>query len=124
MTNQDNQTQFSYEKPLFEAPPPLPVQPDVISIPWYKQPKYWLLFGVAVVILLLVALTLLSRPQVSTQQPTEEVMASPSPTAVGPLEARINQLRTDLQAADPSKQDLPFPPVDMKLQLSTPKVTN
>lgn len=123
MTDQDNQTQFTFEEPLFEAPPSLPKEPDAPLKAWYKRPQTLIILGVSTLGLLLFALYVASRPQQQSGNEILNLQASPSPTALSPLEQRVNQLKTELQAADPSKQELPFPPVDMELELASPKST-
>lgn len=121
MHERSNQTQFTFEEPLFEAPPEVPTEPTAPQPPWYKRPRNLILGGGAVFLLLIVSLTMLSRPVV--QQQLTDLTASPTPTpaARGPYDQRLQELQTELQAADPTRQDLPFPPVNMELQLASPR---
>jgi hypothetical protein len=53
-----------------------------------------------------------------------EVSPSPSPVVSqvsDPLKEKIIQLKTELETADPNLQEYPFPPVNLQLQVVTPR---
>lgn len=114
-----NQTHFAEEEPLFEESS-LPVDPNAPIVPRKKKsPLALILIGaglIVIVILFLIVIMLLMPVQML---PTK-AKPSPTPTVkkdVSALEQRINELDVDLKQADPSKLDLPFPPVNMELEL-------
>lgn len=77
-------------------------------------PFYVLIGGSAVFALLLfVWLNLISRPA-----PEEAVLVrEQTQVDLGPLQTRIYQLRQELRDSDPTKQQLPFPLVDLTLSI-------
>lgn len=117
MTEEGNQTHFAYEEPLFEQPPTVPSdEPVKPPVPWYKK-KLVLVGIIGGVLFLLLLLLILMQPR---RQEPEDSKATPTPSPVanfGPLEARVIELQQELEAADPAKQDLPFPPVNMEMRI-------
>lgn len=123
-----NQTNFSYEKPLFEKPSEF--QPEVDESapkkPWFRTRKgiVILVVGVLVVLFLLIAVLAIFAPEDMT--PGQETpLVTPSPQVVlSPTQQRIKDLQEELEAADPAKQEFPFPPVDMEMKLPDPNQRN
>lgn len=118
-----NQTQFSYEKPLFEQPTSVIAEPEVEAVvlpekkPWYKKPKMLLMIVGAVFLVLLVSLVIILR---SVPRNMQTIEPSPTPSSVsqsGPFEYKIKALQEELQNADPAKQDLTFPLVNMEIMI-------
>jgi hypothetical protein len=120
-----DQTQFAQEEPLFEktaevvlppAPAPTPTPSDVPP----KKSKMLLfvagglIFFIFIIGVILLAVFTRSKTPASDidEQETEEEQQM-----LGPFMQRLNELESQLQAADPSKEELPFPPIDMEIRL-------
>ena len=117
-----DQIRFGWEKPLFEKNqvstlPRTQSNPPSAPSKWYQKPLVLAALALCAVLFLLVMVLLLLR---QPEQPTVVNEPSPSPIAnpiADPLKQRIIELRNDLQTADPTRQEYPFPPVSMDLQL-------
>lgn len=115
----ENQTLFNEERPLSQD---IYIPPEEIVVEakptFIKTRKGKLLIaGVAVVgVLSILLLLLLPRNRVA---PTVEPTPSPSsaPITGSAMQQRIDDLEAELQAADPADAILPFPAVDMELEL-------
>lgn len=117
-----DQTAFTFSEPLFESPPSLPqAPPEPGHKPWYLQPKALVVIGLLLFTAVIMALTLMLQ----SSQSLVETSPSPSPSALPrqltQLEQRISEARIQLQAADPTKQEFPFPPVDMGITVAVPR---
>lgn len=121
-THFENQTQFSAEEPFFENPGQVPVGEVVVKerVPLLKRRKSMiaLLSVVAVSSLLL----LYGYAQYVTWQrrlgtPEEIMVPTPAPLAPSELSAQAQSLRAELKLADPVKQELLFPQIDLSLRL-------
>lgn len=79
--------------------------------------------GIVLVILLvlLVGIAAMSR-RPSTVKPSVQPSATPTSVSQTEMEKRVTELQKQLESADPTKQDLVFPPVDMQIRLD--KKTN
>jgi hypothetical protein len=115
-----DQTRFSAEKPLFESSA-YPSQPAAVTAPpstrWYQKPLVLVAMAFAALMLLLVVLLIMLKP---AKLMIEEPLPSSSPVispVTDPLREKILQLRKELESADPSRQELPFPPVNLELRL-------
>lgn len=113
---QQDQTLFSSTQPLFDAQ--LNVADQSEQVP-SKKPKKIVVLGIVVglaFIFILVMLAILTaKPKRAVNQESEP---SPTPTAdlvTDPVFDRLNQLKDDLDHADPTNRDLPFPPVNMQI---------
>ncbi len=129
-----NQTQFSQEEPYLEPhgehePKPLdPKTPDLKdqAAPPQKAPlsmQMKILIGASAVLIVLVLVLLITSRNGSTQQTVEpEPTITPStiPAAANPLLNRVDSLKAAHDTADPSENDLSFPPVSMDLRLDPP----
>lgn len=118
-----NQTQFSFEEPIFENQASYseekPVDENLDKKKGKK--KRLILVGIGIFIVLLSLIILLAR---NGNGMIEEIIEPPMqevPRELSPLQLRIEDARELLELADPSKQDLAFPPVDLNLRLD-PKV--
>lgn len=115
-----NQTQFSFEEPIFEntAVYADETQKDARQdAP--KSKKKLLIFGLVgciILVLLIVGLFALRGRNNTSQETTEEAVTIPT-QELGPLQQRIQDARDLLNASDPTKQDLSFPPVDLNIRL-------
>lgn len=115
-----DQTQFSAEEPLYEAVslPTKPVadEPAIKPKGLSKQQLILIAVGLVAVLILIITLaaSMMTRPEVSKEiEPTQ----STTPQQSDALQQRIDTLRTQVQAADPSLDALPLPPVDLELRL-------
>ncbi|MBU0974907.1 hypothetical protein KKD03_04370 [Patescibacteria group bacterium] len=116
---QTNQTEFSYEEPIFSGlNVDLPVEPKQVEPLTNKSKKKKLIIIGAVVfflaIILLIVIIKSKKPQVEIVGEEEFEIITRD---LGPFEERIRNARIDLEIADPSNQDLTFPPVDMELRI-------
>ncbi len=114
-----NQTQFSFEEPIFQD---AQVYVDE-TLPLEEKPnnkKKFLIIGIGVfvfiLILLVIVITLIKGKgkEVEPEALKREIEASKE---LDPIEERVEDARVLLDLADPTKQDLSFPPVDLKIRL-------
>lgn len=114
-----NQTQFSFEEPIFENSA-VYVEEKPVEEPTEKPQNKKKIIGIAIVGIVLILISVIVLIS-SMRNKTEEVIET-EPEAVvtkelGPLQKRIEDARELLDLADPSKQDLAFPPVNMGIRL-------
>ena len=112
-----NQTQFSFEEPIFENQAVYAEEKPEDTKPQSKK-KLFVVFGVIGFFVLLLLLIIVVR--MSRNGQIEEIIDEPDTQVsqeLGPLEQRIKDARELLNLADPAKQDLAFPPIDMDLRL-------
>ncbi len=114
-----NQTQFSFEEPIFEEKSVyIDEKPVDEQTEKPKSKKKIVVIAVVGIVLILVSLIVVvagmrkGPSEVSEEEP-EVIVAK----ELGPLQKRIEDARELLDLADPSKQDLAFPPVNMGLRL-------
>ena len=114
-----NQTSFSEEEPLLEKPADydekLANRKKFFKTKQEKLLKI-LIFLFSFFLILIIALYFVfKKPKpVEIEKPTEKVEQVQS---LDPLRKRIKVLSEDLNEADPTKQELPFPPVDLKIRI-------
>lgn len=117
---QSNQTHFAEEEPIFEETS-LPKSATRPGEEKAVKPGISPAVIVLTVLLIMMALgvaTLFFLPQSTPQVVVQEPSPTPSPIAQETgIQDRLSELNTDLQSADPTKLNLPFPPVDMKLSI-------
>ena len=115
-----DQTQFGSEGVFFEANKPAPLDPNL------PKPKFWqsaqgrivlAVLTILAVILVLISFAALLQPQAATTTETEEDVAVTEAMDLGPLGEKAKALRTQLRAADPSKELDPQPPINIELRL-------
>jgi hypothetical protein len=118
-----DQTQFAAEEPLFEQPvkieAPQPTEAPKVEPSSKKSTKRiaivgGLLFFILLIIILLAAA--LRKPSAPTEEEAE-FTSEEEQRIMGPFSQRISELENQLELADPSQEDLPFPPVDMEIKL-------
>lgn len=115
-----NQTQFSFEEPFFEDVT-VPVDPKqaAAEAPSQKGSKKLLivigLSGFLVLIFGVLVLVYFSRGKQIDEQQEEKLVEQT--TTSNPFQERITTAREELKDADPTKQDLSYPPIDMVLRL-------
>jgi hypothetical protein len=124
---ESNQTKFSYEKPFFEEIAPLPTEdspsPEPMQqkgiIGWIRTHTVLAAVGVTLLVLLLVLLVLaaLFSPR-NTMVPTDtNEVVTDTPKQLSPLEQKVQNLKSELNQADPTRGQEPFPPVDLDIRL-------
>ena len=118
-----NQTQFGSDAPIMATP--VVIEPPTASKEkppfWQKMPK-WLIGLVIVLIVFIVGVWLVALTQRSA--PTSEEVVSETETPerqLTPLEERLETARELLRQANPTVQELPFPPVDTTLRIDKPR---
>lgn len=122
MTEQEqriNQTQFSFEEPIFEdqavymgeTPEEKEVKP--------KSKRNLIFIGIVgfILFLLLIVVLLFASRNNKTDEVIEDENIVVVTKEMGPLQKRIEDARELLDTADPTKQDLSFPPLDMDIRL-------
>ncbi len=115
-----NQTQFSFEEPIFEDKA-VYMEEKPAEEPTEKpksKKKLLIITAVAGIVLILVAILLIiigmrNGNGAVTEEEPEVIVAE----ELGPLQRRIEDARELLDLADPTKQDLAFPPVNMGVRL-------
>lgn len=114
-----DQTHFSSVEPLMEKMSlPINGKPVIVES---KPKKPWVKWAAIGGVIAMVLIILLSVFMPRRKPAIQEAKASPSPTPTVELsekERRIQELKEDLQAADPSKMDLTFPPVQMDISVT------
>jgi|GEM_PF-1737337 len=121
-----NQTQFSAEEPLFENPPSFVEEKDPALVAAEQKKnaktKKFLIAGVIVFVGLIVVSALLMKPQQRRSLLTGQAPETQTQTQArtDELKKRLDEVNQDFQAADPSKSDLPIPPVEMNIYIDQP----
>ncbi len=120
MTNDElNQTQFMAEEQIFadnNVMMPDPVV-EVKEKPSKKsKKKIAIIVGLVIFFLLLILLLLLKMKKKPIKQ-TEDLVKEVVNEELTPMQEKIKDLQDDLEVADPSNQNLTFPPVDLELRL-------
>lgn len=116
-----NQTQFSYEEPYRETPTAHQSDDEVVKKPTSKLGKLLMIVGGIFAVLLMALVLLGRRPAVTQQSPFQQpVIVTPAPQETNPLADRVERLEKELQDADPVKQTLLFPPVELNIRLDPP----
>ncbi len=123
MNENINQTQFFEEGPLLQPESSL-IPPEVAPIPetpWYKKPVVVIVGLLVLLMALLLAAALILRPR---EMMSDILQTEPSPSPVtqsDPLQAKVKALQKELLDADPAKQELPFPAVNLELKIPDDK---
>ena len=121
--NFQDQTVFSANQPLYDqvASDPLLEQQEADLKP-NKKRKVIIVSIVAflLVIIALILLVLFSSNSSQIDNPTASVLPSPSANTNQEGDVvfdRLKQIKSDLDEAEPNDQTLPFPPVNMEINL-------
>jgi hypothetical protein len=118
-----NQTQFSSEEPLYEkVASPLADTPaeqeHQAKLEKQRKRVMFMVISASVVLFFIVgALVLLVPKRMPIQR---QARTTPSPKTQAQktdLDLKLDQVELNLKNSDPSKIDLPFPPVDMGITL-------
>lgn len=122
-----NQTQFMGEEPLLSrptSPPPAIPQPENLpeeeKVSFFRSRKGRLLLAGGVILILLmgvVSILVLGNKKTPTQRIAEEMEEAVN-REISPLQEKIDLLKIQLEGADPTKQSLAFPPVDLDLEIT------
>lgn len=125
-----NQTQFSFEEPMRETGRPnFPEKKSVIDESNQsdkknkKLPMFLLFAGIGLLLVVLGVAAIFMQPRQTNQVVTEqeEKPTSGKPVVRDPILTRLDNASVELKNADPAKQDLVFPPVNMNIQLDKEK---
>lgn len=118
----ENQTQFNLEEPLYEDVRVVEVAKTDVPKQSFFKTKKGVVFIAAGSFLLLMLLLILLMPRRNANTAAEP---TPQPAVVLPektgFELRIDNLQQELERADPSDTVLPFPAVDMEIELEDSK---
>ncbi len=121
-----NQTQFGEEEPFFESPtlPEAPVVKSDVAPPKpkkiWQQKSFQLIGGGVIIFLFLLTALVASQPRQRIRQILQNTtQPSPLPQASA-FEVRVQKVKADLQNADPTKVDLPFPPIERNIFIDQP----
>lgn len=115
-----NQTQFSFEEPIFEKEQVYieETTPEQEEARRKKKKKLFKIIAVLAVVLILLATMIL---MIVNRKGLPEIIFNPPPATMAPeltpLQLRIQDAREQLNLADPAKQDLSFPPIDLNIRL-------
>jgi len=120
--NDFDQTMFStevlFEKPtLPQAPVAVVVPTEKKKIPLWKQKKVLLLLGVGSVALLFIVLVAVAPKQKKLKKIVKNDVVVTQHPQQNALKARLDEVNIDLENADPSKMDLPFPPIEKNITI-------
>lgn len=120
-----NQTTFAEEKTMFpDTRPPVAAKPDPnapTSPVKDKRKMYAIVGSVGVLLLVLIVTAVLMSRRTPQVVDNTGIKYTPPTAKTSELQQRVKELQADLDAADPAKVDLPFPPVDLELSLDPPK---
>ena len=114
-----NQTQFSFEEPIFENSA-VYAEEKPVEEPTEKpqnNKKIIAIVVIGVVLILIAIIVVISSMRNKTVEVVEIEPEAVVTKELGPLQKRIEDARELLDLADPSKQDLAFPPVNMGIRL-------
>jgi hypothetical protein len=116
----EDQTLFINQEPWLEdgTSQVKPVPPVGATQPRSRRNSILIIMGLfSLLAILILALVVLIKPQPATVTASPTPVASNQPMATDPFQQRFSQVKADLKAADPAKRELPFPPIDVKIQL-------
>lgn len=115
-----NQTQFSFEEPIFEDKA-VYIEEKPVKEPTEKpksKKKLFIVIAIIGILLILVSIIfIIIRMKNGTKTAIEEEPEVIVVKELGPIQRRIEEARELLDLADPTKQDLAFPPVNIGIRL-------
>lgn len=122
MNDSENQTQFIEEQPMWQqekSVPTVPTPPTDPLVPEKKQfpVKKVLALGVGVCFLLFILVLMVTGKGKNSLNITEP---SPSPKTsqqLSDFQKSLQLFHTDVERADPTVNDLPYPPVNTNLYI-------
>lgn len=116
-----NQTQFSGEEPLLTKPIKEESDPLKEKTPSFLQTKIGKIAliggGIFVIILFLIIFFVMNKKD-APPIVIEDAVVQESTKELSPLQEKVNLLQEQLEEADPTKQALSFPPVDLDLAIT------
>lgn len=115
-----DQTQFGSEGVFFEANKPSPLDPNAPKVKFWQSPQGRMVLAVLTilaVIMVLISFAWLLQPKAAITTETTEEETVTETMDLGPLGDKAKALRTQLRAADPSKELDPQPPINIELRL-------
>lgn len=117
-----DQTRFSLEEPIFENEVVIQDEtPQKIDEQDAKRKKKVVILatigGFVLLFIALIVVLLVMRGRNGVVEETTPETVIPIEQDTDPLEQRIDAARSLLREADPTRQDLSFPPVDLDIRL-------
>lgn len=110
-----SQTEFASQAPLFENRSAKLFDFKNLRNNKFARPFYVIAAVLFLILALSILLQLTQRQTIMENASTQVV----SPTInVDPLTERVQTLKTELKAADPTRQSLPFPQIDMTFSMA------
>jgi hypothetical protein len=113
---QEDQTIFSSTQPLFDVQQPQRVNPEEVPP---KKSKKLIMIGIILALFFVIILVLLvlvsTKPKLTLKDGLEASPTVSTDLVSDPVFDRLNQLKQDLDHADPTNRNLPFPPVNMEI---------
>ncbi len=118
MKSKDNQTEFNQESAIFDSIE----RPQVLAQARTTKPraKLTLIIGLGVLLFLVVVYAWwLAGRNPTANQPEQAAQSQPTqaPVKTNLMEQRLEELKAQLKASDPAKKELPFPQVDLDINL-------
>ena len=127
----ENQTQFMEDQALFQRPAPVQsvhavpseqIQPGAQQVIVQKKkisPKTIILIASSVITILSILLMMVTGTGKNSLLLTPNPSPSPTPVtgATSDFDKAMNRLNQDIMAADPTVNDLPFPPLNPDLYI-------
>jgi hypothetical protein len=121
MTDQQtnlNQTQFGIEEPILQKPA-VDEPPVTEHMPLKKKPRLskrlWLVGGLLAVLLIAVIVVWLTAGDGAMVE--EEALEPSTQQSLTPLEQSLEEIKVLLIKANPTTQELPFPPLNLELRI-------
>lgn len=121
-SNLENQTQFSVEEPFFEEPELIPGQKGMEKphVPLLKRRKTILailILTICASLGILFGYAQYVEWQKKLREPVPVVVPTPMQMTPSELSSEVQSLRLELKQADPVRQELLFPQIDLFLRM-------
>jgi len=114
-----NQTQFSVEEPILAQPVTIDEQLVTADLPIAKKSrfsKWWWLGGALLLIAIIIIIIIWRMPHDNTPV-NEETSPISNEQILSPLGQRLETTKKLLKTADPTVQELSFPPLNLELRI-------
>lgn len=131
MAIQENldQTQFAENRPLYEEPAYSLLEDDESQKvdegsnkkPIYKQKIVWLIAAIVILLLIIVIATPSRKTPEQAEEVAPEIVDEQTEISSDPLRKRVDDLRSELKDADPTKPQLIFPALNRRIELDSSK---
>lgn len=112
-----DQTTFAEDLVIWDTPYQEPSGEPAVVAPAKKSKLLPVLAIVVGLLFLTVAFSLMQSRQAQTNQEPEQTAEATPPPALSELDKLLQQLNTEIDAADPIQAELSFPPVNFELEL-------